>query len=357
MENLLQAEHPVIFHHNGFGDRLLGLPTLRAVASLFAGRLRLFCAQGDNDIFYAGLPLSQVYETPIRRGNPEWTFDARAVAEALGECDLFVCLNPWHSKDVDELIGYFPSAETVGFFRNFKHARPFNHSKHAADAAFDVLRWFDSSLRIEDFAQPAQLPRASVEAARRLRREVPPPFRVMVVHTETLATKMWPVEKFISLLDRFVTRHPDFIVFVVDTMDYGLGGGRYGSNIFPCTQLPLATAFALVGEADFFLGIDSCMLHAADFFRVPGVGLFGLTSCHEFGFRFGPHRHVSANGPIAAIDEETVLAALESLIADTPQPSIKIATTDVCTPARSSWGGKRGSEAETVSAAAAPPFE
>jgi ADP-heptose:LPS heptosyltransferase len=77
--------------------------------------------------------------------------------------------------------------------------------------------------------------------------------------------------------------------------------------------LPLSYAMALVAASDLFLGVDSCMLHAADFHRVPGVGLFGPTSPRRWGFRFGPHRHVAVAGAIDQIGTAEVLAALESL--------------------------------------------
>jgi len=64
----------------------------------------------------------------------------------------------------------------------------------------------------------------------------------------------------------------------------------------------------------FVFDIDSCTLHVADLFRVPGLGLFGPSSCTEYGFRFAPHRHIC--GPdqtMASIGETDVLDVLESL--------------------------------------------
>lgn len=326
MKQLLESKHPVIFHHNGIGDRLLGLPTMRAISSLFHGRLKLLSALGDRELFYSDLQLAGACETPVWRGSTEWTFNASAAAEAIGECDLFICLNPWYSDDIGEFMRHFPAAETVGFFRAFKHAHHFDdYSKHSVDGLFDILQWFKPTLRVEDFAQPLQLPRKNVEDARRLRSEIPAPFRTIVLHTETGAAKMWPVERYVSVLDKFFSRHPDYVAFVVDGADRGLNTGKFGSHVFPCPKLPLATAFALVGEADLFLGVDSCMLHAADLFQVPGIGLFGPTSWEEFGFRFGPHRHVFTGGTMEDMEEDAVLSALESLIADTQRSLIRAA--------------------------------
>lgn len=327
MEQLLDAKHPVLFHHNAIYDRMLALPTVRAIASVFPGRLKIFCAEGGRDLLYSDLDVAGVYETPIRRGNSEWTFDASAVAEAIGECDLFICPNPWYSDDIGKFIGHFPSAETLGFFRAYKHRQYLDEDKHGVDSPFDILQLLKPALRPEDFAQPLQLPSENVEDARRLRSQISAPFRVMVIETDTGLDKQWPVERFVSVLDKFFARHPDHVAFVVDPEDRGLNTGKFGSHVFPCPQLPLATAFALVGESDLYFGIDSPLMHAADFSRVPGVGLFGPAWPERwkgFGFRFGPHRHVSLYDGDAA-SEDAVLSALESIVADTQHPQTKTA--------------------------------
>ena len=80
---------------------------------------------------------------------------------------------------------------------------------------------------------------------------------------------------------------------------------------------------ALVTEADFFLGIDSCMLHAADFAGVPSVGLFGPTSAAEFGFLVGPHIAIQAQQTMAEIEVPDVSDALESLLAEPHQFTVR----------------------------------
>jgi len=52
-------------------------------------------------------------------------------------------------------------------------------------------------------------------------------------------------------------------------------------------------------------------LHAADLFRVPGVGLFGPTDPYRWGFRLSPHgRSIWGMGMMEAISREAVLEAL-----------------------------------------------
>jgi ADP-heptose:LPS heptosyltransferase len=138
----------------------------------------------------------------------------------------------------------------------------------------------------------------------------------LVVHPDTAPSKCWPVPRFIELLDRFLSRRCDFIVWVVG-LPYGpLDVGRHAQRIVNCAGLPLDVTMALVSRADFFLGVDSCVLHAADFFRIPGVGLFGPTSSTEWGFRIAPHRHLCGSGSLDSITVDAVLEALEDLIGD-----------------------------------------
>jgi ADP-heptose:LPS heptosyltransferase len=54
------------------------------------------------------------------------------------------------------------------------------------------------------------------------------------------------------------------------------------------------------------------MLHLADLYQVPGVGLFGPTDPSEFGFRFARHLHVRA-ATMNEISVADVGHALEAL--------------------------------------------
>jgi ADP-heptose:LPS heptosyltransferase len=71
-----------------------------------------------------------------------------------------------------------------------------------------------------------------------------------------------------------------------------------------------------VRSADAFLGVDSCMLHAADLFRVPSVGLFGPTRPSEFGLRFARHRIADGRGSMAALTPDVAAASLDELLAE-----------------------------------------
>jgi len=264
------------------------------------------------ELFFADLRIADMFPCVIEPGGR--TFDAAELANAIGPCDLFVSLVPWHSASITELIELLAPPDSIGFFPQFVHARPRDYSKHAMDLAFDVPRYFDASLRVEAHLSPPVLPAEAWESARRIRARIPAPMRILAVHMDTASEKMWPIERFTHVLDKFLENHPEFFVLVVGALEYSCDHAPMSDRVVTACGLPLSVTFCLVASADAFLGVDSCMLHAADLFRVPGVGLFGPTCCHEFGFRVAKHRHVSANQNLDEVDPASVLEMLESLL-------------------------------------------
>lgn len=323
---MLDARHPVAIFANGFGDCLICLPALRAAASLFAGRLTLVCPPGIARLFFSDLPLGVVCGCEMRQVPNGRAFDADELSKRLMGCDLLLSFNStWHSPDVDRLLSLLSPDASIGFFPDFQVVLPRVPDKHSADLVFDVPRHLKPLLRLEDFAAPPVFPSKAHQLARQMRALVPAGARVLIVHADTKPEKMWPAERLRAALDEFLERHPDFITFVVGSNRLPLDTGRHGKRVFLCYDLPLPVSLALVGEADLFLGVDSCMLHAADLFRVPGVGLFGPTSCDEWGFRIGPHSHLCGDGKrIEHIGVPAVLDALESLLANTREARVPL---------------------------------
>jgi hypothetical protein len=266
------------------------------------------------------------------------TFDARRVARDFGATDLVLSLNPWHSTSVDMLLELLAPAQSIGFNGRFKTALPLDFSKHSADLAFDVPLRVNPALTIDGYAGPPRMPARAVRRARQLLTQVPSSMRVLTVHADSglwapdgahvvdanigphqvRGSKMWPTNEFVHLLDTFLDRHADFIALVVGGVDLHLDRGRCGSRVIQCCGLPLDVSFAVVGGSDLFVGVDSCMLHAADLYRVPGVGLFGPTEPREFGFRFNTSVHVNGGPFMEHISVESVAEALDSLVARRP---------------------------------------
>jgi ADP-heptose:LPS heptosyltransferase len=313
---LPSALDPVVLYCNGIGDHILAATAVRALAHLFPGRLTLVCAPGAQRLFFRDIGFVSVLETrfePMRGGRRR--FDAEAVAAAVRRCDLLISLNPWHSNSVDRLLTRLRPRFSLGFFGAFAASLPLDYRKHSAELTFDVARFLRPALRLDDFASPLRLPPGARRWAGSVRGHIPRGLKVLAVHAETKREKVWSVRHMRRVIDEFLECHEEFVAFEVGEKPLQRNGLRHHERFIESHGLPLPLALGLVAEADLFLGVDSCMLHAADLFRVPGVGLFGPTSSREWGFRFAPHRHVEFGLKTHAAVETEVLGALESLVA------------------------------------------
>ncbi|NQV99822.1 MAG: hypothetical protein HQ483_09000 [Rhodospirillales bacterium] len=317
----MDAERPVVVVANGFGDHLLVLPAMRALAAMFKDRLRLVCAPWAADTFFHSLPFGEVLVMEkLRRSVAAdgrtvigHDFDADPLIGKLIAADLVMVLHPWFSPSLQQLLDGLAPARSIGFSPGYDESLATLCGQHWADRAFQVPRLLDPSLQIDDFAFAPEFAEESCRAAQAVWRQIPTTMRVLVVHADTKNEKMWLAARFARTIQRFLAYHPEFVVFVVGTSNTLRELCRFEARVIPCFGFDLATSMALVGRADLFLGIDSCMLHAADLWRVPGVGLFGPSDPAEFGFRFAPHRHVWADGAMTEIAEHQVIDALESL--------------------------------------------
>lgn len=314
--DLLAARRPVVFAYNGgIGDRLCNLAALRALATLFPNRLALVCGKCDGNFFYSDLKFRAVYELEFQACDVGFTFDAEALAPHLSDCDLFLCINRWHTGSVSELLANFPNLESVGFFPEFSHHLTYDYDGHAMDMAFAVPHFLNSQLKLCDFAQPPVISKTASTIAQEFKRRCADWERVLFVHTDTKTEKRWPGDRFEGVLDRFLQEFPEVGALIVDVRGEGIRRGLFPDRVLPLT-LPLDACFALLRDSQLFLGIDSCHLHAADLFRVPGVGLFGPTNFRRWGFKFSNHRHIQGPGRMDEIGIDEVYEALRSLARD-----------------------------------------
>jgi ADP-heptose:LPS heptosyltransferase len=310
--NLLSARAPVVFAYNGgIGDRLCNLPALRALDALFPNRLTLICGEGDRDLYYSDLKLRAVHELDLQLCEVGFTFDAGAVARHMVDCDLFISINPWHTSSVSDLLGEFSDLTSIGFFPEFRHQLPCDYAGHAMDMAFAIPHFLHRELNLFDFSNPPAISETASAIARDFRKSYANWERVIFVHTDTKSEKSWPADRFEQVLDRFLQEFPGVGALVVDVRGEGIRRGRFPDRILPVT-LPLDACFGLLRDAELFLGVDSCHLHAADLFRVPGVGLFGPTTSRRWGYKFSNYRHLQAS-KMEEITVDDVYEALCSL--------------------------------------------
>jgi ADP-heptose:LPS heptosyltransferase len=323
LSHLLQARNPAVYFSMFIGDSVLTLPTLRALAEMFAAPLTLMCPKTAFDLCFREVSPRFVDITgvvpagPAIGGHTGRTLDYEALATEIGTVDLFLNAVPWDTPSnglARFLWRRLAPTWSVGFPTDDYDIVVPRDLPHSADVTFKLARLFDPALRIESYAYPVPRPPAVQDEVRAIRAAVPAGVKVLVVHADTnWEKKHWPATRFVDVLDRFLTRHRDFVAWVVGMGHEELNVGRERDRVFPHLGLPLDLAMGLVASADLFLGIDSAMLHAADLARVPGVGLFGPTEAALWGFRFAPHRHVEGS-TMGDITVDEVLAAMEDLV-------------------------------------------
>jgi ADP-heptose:LPS heptosyltransferase len=325
LSRLLQADYPVVYFSTHIGDAVLLLPTLRALAEKFTAPLTLICPKATFDLCFREVSPRCIDITgfaphgpPIGPNASDRLLDYDALAAEVGAVDVFINAVPWDLPSngfTMKLSRRLAATTSIGFPTDDDYDIVVPRDvQHSADLTFKLARLFDPALRIESYAQPLSLPPAVQEQARSMRAAVPAGVKVLVAHADARwAAKRWPATRFIEMLDRFLSRNRDFVAWVVGMGHEALNVGRERDRVFPMLRLPLDLTMGLVASADFFVGLDSAMLHAADLAGVPGVALFGPTQPAVWGFRFAPHRHLSKSA-MTDITVDEVLSAIEDLV-------------------------------------------
>src|SRR5262245_53576483 len=94
----LAARVPALLFCNALGDHLLSLPAIRAIGSLFPGALAFAGYDGMPEVFFPEVRFRTI--VPLRVE----PLSAAEIAEALGCCDLLLCLNRSSSPGLVRLL-------------------------------------------------------------------------------------------------------------------------------------------------------------------------------------------------------------------------------------------------------------
>jgi len=319
LSGLLAARSPAVYFDAKIGDSILTLPTVADFEAAFTAPITMIGPKVAFDLCFREVSPRHVEIPGFHPGGlpPYRPPDFDVLAAQIGPVDLFIntTVFGWPSDTGQALRRRLAPATSIGFtndYEDYDVVVP-KEACHTVDLLFKLAQLFDPAARADPYSQPVPLPLSVQQEARAIRAAVPAAVKVLVVHADTdWSEKRWPVTRFIDLLDRFLARHDNFVAWVVGMGHEELNVGHERDRVMPRLGLPLDLSMGLVAEADLFLGIDSCMLHAADLARVPGVGLFGLTRSTTWGFRFGPHRRIDrrSTGDITVAE---VLGAMEDL--------------------------------------------
>jgi ADP-heptose:LPS heptosyltransferase len=263
-----------------------------------------------------GLPLRQIIEINIWRDSDEQTFDVYALAAQISQCDLFISLVPWYSTAIKSLMALLSPTTSIGLdFDYLDVSLPSRSNRHLLDITFEICKYINPLKTVDQYVGPMIHPQEAVAEALKLTQR-PEGTRLLVVHTDTKPEKCWAIEHWRQFLKEFSKRNPHFYVAIVGCNKYWHDEAKFMSHTLNCQATSLSTAFAITASADLFVGVDSCMLHAADLSNVPSVGLFGPTQASSWGFRVTRHfRHVvSPTTRMFDISVSDVLNATEDLV-------------------------------------------
>jgi len=282
----------VVFH-NGLGDYVLALPTLRALAALLPRPSLLVAGCGPHDFILADTQFDRQWLIPFARDASTTEFDWREVAQVCRGCEILVAVCPYRSESLHRLVAAVAPARTVGMGPPCAEVVDYRVDAHECDALFGVVRALQPTADIAQFAWPPPSSPRAAETANRIRAALPASDRLLVVHVDTIPEKTWPMASVDAALARLLGRHAEVHAVVLNASPADLPAAAASGRVACLEGLGLDRAMSLVAACDVFLGVDSCMLHAADLCRRSGVGLFAATSPRRFGFRWSDRHRVS----------------------------------------------------------------
>ena len=270
-----------IFLVNGLGDQLLALPAIRALRALFPENVQIILGQGlYPELFYECWDPC-VYRTVWWKDRLSRVLDVQRTLEGAQPCDLFISLSTWVNDSIIELASGLGAKRTVGLFDQFdeKVSAP---RFHMFDRLFSLPKHFDKTLLFGNFCYPPVLPPAALgRAIRFVSQDGIHECPTLFVHPETDSSKTWEWNNFRRVIQVLLAARPDLFGMVSSLHPLDLEG--FDDRVVGLGT-DYITTLSILKYCDFFLGIDSCFLHAADLFRVPGVALFGPTTPDEWGF-------------------------------------------------------------------------
>lgn len=309
----------VVFYCNGLGDALMTLPSLRALGDHYGERLLLICSAIDQRVLFQHNLRVRTHTIAVHYDSGGHRFDVAAVVTAVPRCALLIRLVPWQSPSLRALAEAWQTP-TVGCFADCDTAVTWSRARHAALNAFAIVRKLVPTAEIADWDQPPLLRDQAWQIAAKVAALMPEQAELIAIHPESRPEKSWPPAAWRGLLDALLAQRPRAVVLVLSRQATGLDNGTYAARICACAGLPLDAAYALVARCALFIGVDSCLLHAADAFRIPSVALFGPSDPAEFGLLWAPHRLLRAL-PISAIEPAAVLEKTLALLnTQAPQP-------------------------------------
>jgi hypothetical protein len=311
-----QHMNTLVFHANGIGDDLINRAPLAMIAKACEGKATLVTSSRPRGHFLLDdLPFERIVRTPVEDGH----FDVDAIAPQLPESlDAFVSMAPYFSDDLSALRKACGALNSVGFGEEFDVRVDMLAPKHAVELAFDVARAAGTPVCPTAIRPGLSFERNTIVKVEafigHIRRTRAP--KMLCVHSETFHTKRLDPSVIREVICRFLREHDDFTAIVLDVARFENICPCHAHRVISANGMSLQFAIALLGQSDLFFGIDSCMLHAADYQGVPGVIAFGpATSSSKFGYFWSSAEVMSFSDPLAPGLAATAVAAMHDVAA------------------------------------------
>ena len=168
-----------------------------------------------------------------------------------------------------------------------------------------LVEEFRKSFGLESLIEPVTRlevsPQAAEEVRQRLKQELPPGTRLVVVHTgPTWKVKEWPLEKWRELCDQLRSPGQVSVIQIGENKTaYGeKRGSPIGAGAINWTgKLTLDQTLALLSLADLVVGVDSGVLQMAGAVDAPCIGIFGPTLPNCFLPRTSQAAGITSNVP------------------------------------------------------------
>jgi ADP-heptose:LPS heptosyltransferase len=310
----------VAFFQNGIGDFFLALPALRALVDAYPYQVTLICGAEPTPWWVYDLNFRKIIEIETTRQVESFCFNLESIKSILArDCDIFISFSLWNSILLDDLKSHLQAKQTYGFHPSYTCRYEQNNHVHMSQQLLGVIKPLITNFLFNDYGYPPNVPASSRLIAEKqlyeLRKYYPEKKCFLAIHTDTLVEKMWPSNLFTQCITEIKRIYPTIAILILGakpiicckTLD-----------VIDFTGIPLSLTAALLAKIDFFLGIDSCLLHLADLFRIPCIGLYGPSNDKVYGMLYT--RHIIVRAPhltMNSLSVDLVTSAFNSLITAT----------------------------------------
>lgn len=295
----------------------MSTPSLRAIFQRNDDQFTLLWVPGLKDAFFVTESRASIKEFAFFNRAGKKLIDYRGLLELDSPIDDLISLQPWFTHDLGELIKLLRPKRTIGFNKSYDVFLN-DASGHYVDRMFRLASIVNPNANIEYCSATAQPQMTWLKQSDKFVRTLPQGVKLLTWHSDTKPYKMWEPKRFAATLVEFLRTHEEYWAVGIGVNNSDVRRFLVHPRSIVLDSAPLSFNLGLLARSSLFFGVDSCMLHACDMMRIPGVALFGpvpddFGGCDNFGFRFGPHIHLGGTGSLDDVTVDQSIGALHAL--------------------------------------------